>query len=120
MHLRQIVNIFKVFSWSLKLLYFTYCLFLLFQNAEGKVGEYEQQLAALLNSLEEQQRLSDQQTRELEEARQRERKLLSDQKKLELTMKEQDEQIHNLSLNLSQVSKSMHFQTNKHHTHTLN
>ncbi|XP_066925738.1 uncharacterized protein [Clytia hemisphaerica] len=78
------------------------------ENAEGKVGEYEQQLAALLNSLEEQQRLSDQQTRDLEESRQRERQLLNDQKKMEVTMKEQDEQIHNLSLNLSQVSKSMH------------
>ena len=83
-------------------------MFFLQQNAEGKVGEYEQQLAALLNSLEEQQRVSEQQSRDLDEARQRERKLCSDQKKLESQCKEQDETIHNLSLNLSKVSKSMH------------
>lgn len=61
-----------------------------------------------MNSLEEQQRLSEQQSRELDEARQRERQLVSDQKKLETQCKEQDETIHNLSLNLSKVSKSMH------------
>lgn len=77
------------------------------EDAEGKVGEYEQQLAALLNSLEEQQRLSEQQTRELEEARLREKQLLNEQKKLETQCKEQDETIHNLSLNLSKASKSM-------------
>jgi len=52
--------------------------------------------------------LADQQTRDLEEARQRERKLVSDQKKLEGLCKEQEENIHNLSLNISKYSKSMH------------
>lgn len=78
-----------------------------FQTAEGKVGEYEQQLAALLNSLEDQQRLSEQQTRELEESQKREKDLLREQKRLETQCTQQDEQIHNLSLNLSKMSHSM-------------
>ena len=61
-----------------------------------------------MNSLEDQQRLSEQQSRDLEEARQRERQLVSEQKKLETQCQEQDETIQNLSLNLSKVSKSMH------------
>lgn len=52
--------------------------------------------------------MSEQQSRELDEARHRERKLVHDHKKLESQCKEQDETINNLSLNLSKVSKSMH------------
>lgn len=60
-----------------------------------------------MNSLEDQQRLSDQQTRELEESKLREKQLLQEQKKLKDQCTQQDEQIHTLSLNLSKMSHSM-------------
>ena len=80
--------------------------FLIFQSAEGKVSEYEQQLAALLNNLEERQSETDKQNNELHETRVREKELLAKQRRLEEKCKEQSEQIHNLSVNLSKASLS--------------
>jgi len=77
------------------------------ESAEGKASEYEQQLSVLLTSLEEQQRLADQQSRELQEVRSREKALKSKQKRLEKVTQEQDEKIHELSINLSKVYSSM-------------
>lgn len=60
-----------------------------------------------MNSLEDQQRLSEQQTLELEEAKKREKELLREHKRLEAHCTQQDEQIHNLSLSISKMSSSM-------------
>ena len=64
-------------------------------------------MAALLNSLEDQQQLSEKQEKELNESKLRERALMIKQKRLEKTCHEQDEQIHSLSINLSKLSTSM-------------
>lgn len=78
------------------------------ETAEEKASEYEQQLAALLNNLEDQQQLSEQQTRDLNESRAREKRLQTEKNKLQVTCQQQDEKIHNLSLSLSKLSTSMH------------
>ena len=60
----------------------------------------------MLEKLEEQQRLSEVQARELQEMRTREKTLVVTNKRLEKINKEQDEEIHNLSLSLSNINGS--------------
>ncbi|XP_065657023.1 SUN domain-containing protein 2 isoform X3 [Hydra vulgaris] len=88
------------------------------ESAEGKVSEYEQQLAALLSSLEEQHQVAEKQNQELRESRTREKELLIRQKRLEERCKEQTEQIHNLSVSLSKFSASMNDITGPFHHST--
>lgn len=59
-----------------------------------------------MEKLEEQQRLSDLQARELQEMRTREKTLVVTNKRLEKINKEQDEEIHNLSVSLSNINGS--------------
>jgi len=77
------------------------------EEAESKVNEYEQQLAALLTRLEEQQRQNELVEQELAEAQEKEKGLLSYQHRLEQECVTKDEQIENLSINLSRLSTSM-------------
>lgn len=77
------------------------------EEAESKVNEYEQQLAALLTRLEEQQRQNEQVEQELVDAQEKEKGLVSYQHRLEQECARKDEQIENLSINLSRLSTSM-------------
>jgi len=77
------------------------------ENNEGKVSEYEQQLGAILNKLEEQQSMFESSQRELAEARQKEKLLMKRQRNLESECKLRDEKIANLNMSLTQLSTSM-------------
>ena len=73
------------------------------QTSSSKIEEYEQQIAQLLDKLEESSRLSKVFEKELKDTRVREKTLITKQKRLEQKCAEQDEKIQNLSLDVSRL-----------------
>ena len=73
------------------------------QTSTGKIEEYEQQIAQLLDKLEESSRMSKVYEKELRDTRVREKTLITKQKRLEVKCAEQDEKIHHLSLDVSRL-----------------
>jgi len=73
------------------------------ETSTSKIEEYEQQITQLLDKLEESSRMSKLYEKELKDTRVREKTLITKQKRLEVKCAEQDEKIHNLSLDVSRL-----------------